>query len=74
MVTLLFKVLESGLSLWKTKEARKYIDEVIELKKEWYEAYEQIPMDIGRISRIERKLRLLSETFTSAVGSENSAD
>ena len=34
---LAFRIIEQGLKLWNSKEGRKYLDEVIKLKREYYE-------------------------------------
>jgi len=72
MVESLFKVLASGLSLWQSKESRKYLDKLIRLKKEWYEEYNLDRPDMAKLDNIEFELRLLSEAFASKVGKPDS--
>lgn len=74
MIGSLFKVLEAGLGLWKSKESRKYLDRVIKLKKEFYEEYnkdDNVRSD-AVLDNIQFELRLISDSFASQIGSENS--
>jgi len=67
MVELIFKILGTGLSIWETKEKRKYIDELLELKKAWY--YEDNKpfnqRDNSALDNIERRLFELGDIFAS---------
>jgi len=71
MVESLFKVLGSGLSLWESKESRKYVDKLMKLKKEWYEEYNLERPDMANLDNIEFELRVLSDAFSSQVGVKN---
>ena len=72
MTEVLLGVLERGLSLWSTKESRKYLEEVMELKEAWYEEYNKEVFSDAVLDHIEQRLRIISEAFTSQVGAENS--
>lgn len=71
MIDSLFKVLIPALTLWKNKDARKYLDKVIQLKKEWYSEYNKDISDDAVLDNIEFELRIISESFSSQVGTEN---
>ncbi len=72
MIESLLKAFEAGLSLWNTKESRKYLDELIELKQEWHDVYNTDPIDDDTLTRIELRMRILADSFASEVGAENS--
>ena len=67
----LFKALAAGLSLWESKESRKYLDKVIKMKKEWYEEYNKERPDNNVLDTIELELCSITETFSSQVGVQN---
>ena len=73
MTEALIKSLSAGLSLWKSKEARKYVNKLMGLKRDYYEEYNKSlsDRDDAVLDNIEFELRLLSEAFSSQVGSEN---
>lgn len=71
MISSVFKVLEAGLGLWKSKESRKYLDKVIKLKREWYEEYNKETSDHAILDNIERELLILCESFSSQAGIKN---
>jgi hypothetical protein len=67
-VKLILGILEQGLKLWNSKEATKYIDKMIKLKKEWYEEYNK-PLDQRsdvKLDFIELQLRILCQSFIQA--------
>jgi len=68
LTSLLFKTLLTGLSLWKNKDSRKYVDRVIQLKKDWYEEYNKELQDDSVLDNIEYELRTIVETFSSSAG------
>lgn len=74
MLELLFKVLGAGLSIWESKEKNKYIDKLIELKKDYYEEFNKGAGHRSNavLDNIELELRLIAEVFSSANGSKNS--
>lgn len=68
MVASLFKALASGLSLWESKEARKYQDKLIKLKKDYYEEYNRQDPDMAVLDNLRFELRILCDSFNSEVG------
>lgn len=67
MIDLVFKLLASGLSLWESKEKTKYIDQLIALRKDWYEEYNKDNRDNARLDAIEYDIKLLCDSFTTAI-------
>ena len=68
MVTEIIALLKTGLSIWQSKEARKYLDKVISLEKDWYEAYNAEDRNNALLDNIEFELRVVSRAFRSEVG------
>ena len=68
MIESVFDALSAGLSLWGTKEGRKYLDRVIQLKKDWYEEFNKERPDDNELDSITLELRHISSTFASQVG------
>jgi len=68
MVESLIKVLETGLSLWNTKESRRYKKKVLELKKDWYEEFNKPISSDAVLDNIGLQLRLISDSFSSEAG------
>lgn len=69
----LFELAGAALSIWKSKEARKYLDEKIKLEKDFYEEYNK---PIGKrsdavLDNIDRELRILCSNLSSAIGASN---
>jgi hypothetical protein len=73
MTQILFKVLGAALSIWESKEKTKYQDEFLRLKKEWHEENDQPDHYRSQLAldRIERELRVLSESFAYSVTGTN---
>lgn len=67
----LFMALSAGLSLWNTKEARKYRERVLELKKEWYEEFNKPIPDNASLDGIELELRHIAESFYTQTGTKD---
>lgn len=74
MFASLVGALEAGLSLWKSKESRKYIDKVTNLKRDYYEEDNKERPDMALLDNIEFELRLVSESFGSQVRKQNLKD
>jgi hypothetical protein len=71
---LAFRIVEKGLSLWNTKEGRKYLDEVIKLKQEYANEFNRKDRSDLALDRIIERLRIIGEAFAeSAVGNDASA-
>lgn len=66
MTEVLFSVLLSGLKLWESKESRKYIDKVIELRTNWLAEYSKSrgERDNETLDEIETQLFLISKVFS----------
>lgn len=66
MTEVLFSVLLSGLKLWESKESRKYIDKVIELRTNWLTEYSKPrgERDNETLDEIETQLFLISKVFS----------
>jgi hypothetical protein len=72
--SLAFRIIEQGLKLWNTKEGRKYLDEVIKLKQEYYREYSRPDRSDLALDKLLERLRIIGETFAeSAVGNDASA-
>lgn len=55
-VTALIEALSAGLSIWKSKESRRYTDELLKLQRDYYEAYNAEPRDNAKLDHAEHKL------------------
>lgn len=66
MTEILFGVLLSGLKLWESKDSRKYIDKVIELRTSWMAEYAKPrgERDNEALDEIESTLYLISKAFS----------
>ena len=73
MLEALFRALEAGLSIWNRENARKYLDKLIQLKKDWYEEYNKPDneRDHAVLDNIEFELRLISSAFYTEAGTAN---
>lgn len=74
LVSSLIGAVEAGLKLWNTKEGRKYLDELLELKQEWANEYnkEIDQRSDAKLDLIEQRIMLISELFSSKIGNEDS--
>lgn len=74
MIGDLFKALAAGLSLWSDKEKNKYVDHLNDLKKAYYVEYNKPSgeRDDAYLDDLEFELRLLTDSFCSQVGKQNS--
>lgn len=66
------KALASGLSLWESKESRKYMDKLIKLRRQRREELNKDHPDHATLDDLEFELQLLGEAFYSKVGEQNS--
>ncbi len=75
MGTLLLGVLEQLLKLgnFAMEERHRYEDNVLKLKKEWYEEFQKPENEISdnRLDDIELELRLLAEAVVEALRAKN---
>lgn len=70
---LIFGVLEQGLTLWNSKEATKFTEQLIKLKLRWHDEYNK-PLNIRSdvaLDAIELHLTTLCESFISASKPKN---
>ena len=67
MIESVLKILGAGLSLWESKEKRKYLDKYLILRKRYYEESLQNPPDDAILDGIELELQLLGEAFAAKV-------
>jgi len=76
LVSSLIGAVEAGLKLWGTKEGRKYLDELLELKQEWANEYnkEIDQRSDAKLDLIEQRIMLISEIFSASIGSQNTKD
>ena len=60
----LFKITEHTLSIYQTKQARKYLDRVVYLKREYYEESNkpENKQNHARMDNITAELRIISES------------
>ena len=70
LVTALFSIVGSALSIWDTKEKRKYLDKYIQLQKDYNEAINRSDdqWNDARIDSILFDLRLLVSAINSEIG------
>jgi len=73
MFEVLAKALAAGLSLWESKEKRKYLDKLMELKSDWYEEYNKGPgyRSNAVLDNLELELRILAVAFSTSVGASD---
>jgi hypothetical protein len=69
MIAVLFGVLSEGLKLWNSRESTKYLDEVLQLEKEWYEEYNKpiAQRSNANLDDIELRLHLIGKHFISSL-------
>ena len=72
----LAKALAAGLSLWETKESRKYVDELMRIKKAYYAEDNKDPTvrSDAVLDNLMLELRVLADAFSAGVGKSNTAD
>lgn len=75
IATALIQSLKFGLSLWNSKESRKYLDEVLELEKRKYEELKKPEnlRDHGYLDNIDNQLCLIAQNTAKfgAAGIDN---
>lgn len=70
----ILNILDSALSIWKSKEATKYIDKKIKLEKEFYEEYNK-PLEERSdaiLDNLNLQLGILCNNTAAAIRAENS--
>ncbi len=75
MIELIFKVLDTGLSLWLSMEKSKYVDKLMSLKKDYYLELNKPINDRSDavLDNIEFELRILGLAFSSSAASQNTS-
>jgi hypothetical protein len=73
LITALFGSLEAGLSIWQSKDARKYLDRVIKLREDWYEEYNKERPDHAVLDNLELELLIICKSFNSQARISNTA-
>lgn len=70
MIELLLGVLVEGLKLKNTLESRKYLDEVIKLRKDWLEEYNKPKSNRSNatLDDIELRLGIIARSFIDTSG------
>lgn len=68
MIDSLFKILGSALSLWESKEKRKYIDKLIKLKREYYAESNLERPDMAKLDNLVFELELFSSAVSAQIG------
>ena len=67
----LLKVLEAGLTLWNTRQSRKYQESILDLKKKRDDELNKgDKMDDSYLHKLERDILFLSDLFATEVRSE----
>ena len=64
----------TALTLWKNKDATKYIDREIKLQKEWYDEFSKTPHSRLALDGISRELRILRAAFIRQANSPDAND
>jgi hypothetical protein len=67
----LILILKHALGIYETKQARKYLDEVIELEQRRYDETNRERVNHAVLDNIDARLRLIAEA-TSKFGKPNS--
>jgi hypothetical protein len=72
IATALIQSLKFGLSLWVSKESRKYLDEVLALEQSKYEELkkDKDDRDHGYLDNIDNRLCLIAETVSKFGGAK----
>ena len=71
---LLFGIVGSALSLWESKERRKYLDRWLKLKRSYYEEQNKTISDDAVLDDIRFDLELLAVAISTQVGEPNAKD
>jgi len=74
MINTLIQVLSAGLSIWKSKESRKYKDKLIDLEKKIYAEYNKENPDNAVLDNLYFELQLVGKAFYSEAISQDSVD
>jgi len=65
MIESLFKIVETALTIWESKERRRYVDRLLEIKSKYYEENNKPRPNMAVLDNLEHDLKLFSEAFNS---------
>lgn len=71
MIDSILRILGAGLSIWESKEKTKYIDQMIKLKKDYFDESNKERPDMGELVRIRYDIELLGIAFANKVEGSN---
>ena len=76
MIGTVLQILQTALSLWDNHEKMKYIDQVVNLKRDYYAEISKPADQISDavITNICVELRIISSAFCSAASDKNTAN
>ena len=74
MISNIFKILIPALNIIETKQSRKYVDEALKLKREWYEEYNKERSDDAKLDNIRIELELLIDSVGPYLEAQNTKD
>lgn len=69
-----FTALSAGLQIWQHKDATKYADKAMKLKREWYEEFNNPQRDDAVLDDLEFQLGLLVNSFGAEVAKSMAAN
>ena len=74
MTELILKIIGTTLSIWKSKEQRKYYDKWMDLNKRYYEENNknESQRDMAVLDNLDHELQLLGEALNSEIQRSNS--
>lgn len=67
MLQAVLEIAKFGLSVWDSKEKNKYLDELLQLEKEYYEEGSKHRPDMAIINGIERRMQSLSKNLSAQI-------
>lgn len=72
----LLTVLGAGLSIWNNKERTKYVDQLMSLKRRYYEEFNKDAehRSDAILDGIESELRILASAFSTNVGNQDASN
>lgn len=65
-----FTALAAGLTIWQHKDATKYADKALKLKKAWYEEYNNEFRDDAALDNLEWELCILVNSFSAEIAKQ----
>lgn len=71
MIETLFKVLNSGLELWSSKEKTKYLDKLLSLKRDYYNELNKAERSDATLDHLEFEIKLLADSFVISSNKKN---